>query len=352
MAYSLNEKIRKLVPYEPLTGDYPIRLDANESYLTLPQSVQTAVESAIGHVDFRRYPDPLAQGCLQAYGSYLNVDVNCLTAGNGSDELIGIILSGFFNKGDRLMITDPDFSMYQFYAHNAELEVVLFKKDDNYQIDIKAFIQQAQTHQCRGVIFSNPCNPTSQGISRESVIDILEALPEMLVIVDEAYMDFWDQSVSDLIETYNNLLVLRTCSKAFGSAAIRLGFAISCQVNTKALRALKSPYNVNALSQAAGEAVLAHPLCLREGIEKILTQKKHLYEMLCEIAKDPENPYGIKGVLPSHTNFIVIETDKGQKMYADLKREGILIRCFPAFVRITAGSPEEQRTLIKTLQRR
>lgn len=352
MAYILNEKIKKLVPYEPLMGNYPVRLDANESYLLLPQSVQTAVEDALCCVDFRRYPDPLALGCLKAYGNYLNVDVDCLTAGNGSDELISIILGGFFNKGDSLLVAEPDFSMYQFYAHNAELKVIVCKKDEDYQIDIKTFIKKAQVNQCRGVIFSNPCNPTAQGIKRQSVIEIIEALPEMLVIVDEAYMDFWDQSVSDLVETYDNLLVLRTCSKAFGSAAIRLGFALSCISNTKALRALKSPYNVNALTQAAGEAILSHPLCLTEAIKKIVVQKNTLHSMLVEFAKDPGNPYKIKRIMNSHTNFIVVITDEGQKMYEDLKEEGLLIRCFPSFVRITAGSPEEQKHLIEVLQRR
>lgn len=350
MTYSLNEKVRKLTPYEPGIGDYKIRLDANESFLTIPEHILDEMKTAMSEVAFNRYPDPLATDCITAFAGYHGLKAGHVTAGNGSDELISVIVGGLFQKGDKLLLTDPDFSMYAFYAHVAELEVVRVQKSEDYEIDVEALIETALRSNCRGILFSNPCNPTSEGMNREDMIRILDRLPDTLLIADEAYMDFWDQSILDLVEEYPQLLVLRTCSKAFGAAAMRLGFAVAGPMITTAIRSLKSPYNVNSLTQAAATVLLRHPQCLKQGLAKILASRDDLYTQLLELKNSRLNTVlQIDYLLKPKTNFVLVHFRENAEVYEMLKQQGILVRCFPRFMRITAGSPEENRLLIQVL---
>jgi len=350
VVYLLNDKVKEMKPYEPAVGDYPVRLDANESFVPLPDSIKEEICSAVAKIDYRRYPEPIAEACLKNFAAIYGLDSDNLTAGNGSDELISVILGGLFQRGDKILITRPDFSMYEFYAHMSELQAVSYIKKE-YRIDVDELIALSVREKCRGIIFSNPCNPTSQGISREETVKILEALPSSLIIVDEAYMEFWNQSVLDLINKYDNLIVLKTCSKAFGGAAIRLGFAVTNKSLTKTLRSIKSPYNVNSLTQAAGAVILSHRKCLNKAIEQILSSRDELYKCLTTLRQQPINEeLGIKMVLDSKTNFILAEFNDNKAVFEYLKNKGILVRFFPDFLRITTGSQEENQRLITALQ--
>jgi len=350
LTYRLNDKVTQLTPYEPGTGEFSIRLDANESFLQIPEHILEEMKDSIEKIAFNRYPDPLATECLQAFANVHNLNADHVTAGNGSDELISVIVGGLFQKGDKLLLVDPDFSMYAFYAHVAELEVVRLSKSKDYIIDPEDLVETALQNNCRGILFSNPCNPTSQGMPREDLIRVLDRLPDTLVIADEAYMDFWDQSVMDLVEEYPQLLVLRTCSKAFGAAALRLGFAVAGPMITTAIRSLKSPYNVNSLTQAAATALLRHPQCLKKGLAKILASRDELYGRLQELKDSSLNQQlKIEYLLKPKTNFVLVRFHDNVEIYDMLKDKGILVRCFPRFMRITAGSPEENRALLQTL---
>jgi histidinol-phosphate aminotransferase len=350
LTYQLNNKVRDLLPYEPIAGNFRIRLDANESFFTVPEQLLKEMQAAANLVDFRRYPDPLAENCIMAFANYFGLSAAQVTAGNGSDELISVIMGGFFQRGDRVLVVDPDFSMYKFYLHVSELEAVTYAKDSAYRIDVDGLVAKASETKCRGMIFSNPCNPTSQGISRQEIIQILQELPNTLIIIDEAYMDFWDQSVLDLVNDFDNLLVLRTCSKAFGIAALRLGFAVANAKLTKALRSLKSPYNVNSLTQAYGSVLLNHPQCLKQALLSVLSSRDALYQDLDALQKSTAGKnLGLLPLLVSHTNFILAKFADNNEVYQRLKQEGILVRCFPDFLRITTGSVLENQTLIDAL---
>lgn len=351
MTYRLNNKVQKLVPYEPEVGDYDIRLDANESYIRLPRQIQSEINQALSEIDFRRYPDPLAVTCSKAFADLYNLKPEYITAGNGSDELISVILGGLFQKGDKLLVTKPDFSMYEFYAHVAELQASQYIKDEAYQINVQSLISQAKQEKCAGLILSNPCNPTSQGMSKAQVREIIEALPQSLIIIDEAYMDFWDQSVLDLVEKFDNLLVLKTCSKAFGGAAMRLGFAAAGIPITRVLRSIKSPYNVNSLTQAAGAVLLSHKQCLKKAASQIVASRDKLYEDLCCLKDEPYvHRLGLQQILRPRTNFILVKLKNPRVIYEMLKQQGILVRLFPDFLRITTGSPAENQALITALK--
>lgn len=346
MAYQLNQKICDLVPYEPIQGSYQIRLDANESYCSLPTAMLEEISQALVKIHFNRYPDPYASDVITAFADYYNIPQTQVTAGNGSDELISIIISCFLEKGDKILTTAPDFSMYQFYGSLYEMNVISLTKNSDLVISVDQLIKNCNQNQVQALIFSNPCNPTAQGISKNEMTRLLKNV-SCLVILDEAYMDFWSESLLSDIEKYDNLIILRTCSKAIGMAAIRLGFAVANTTLTKALRAVKSPYNTDSLSQQIGAYIFRQKDWLTDCRRKIISSRSELYTDLSIISKQyPSLGY----VFPSVTNFVLIRSDLSDEIYQELLNCSIAIRKMGSYLRITAGAPEENRILIKHLQ--
>ena len=354
MTYKLGEKVKSLTPYVVDAKKYKVRLDANESFLPVHPDIKRDIVSQVRKVAFNRYPDTVAAKCCKAFAAHYGVDPSMVTAGTGSDELISLILHGFFSHGDKLLVTTPDFSMYEFNAHIAELEVVRYQKTDDYRIEPEALVKLAKEENCKGLIFSNPCNPTSQGLRKMPLRALLKELPDMLIILDEAYMDFWNQSLINEVEGFDNLIILRTASKAIGGAGVRLGFAICQKKLTKALRALKSPYNVNSLSQAAGVALFKHQDILKDALMDILASRGFLAGALLKLEAEWKGSAMEFHMVPEpKTNFVVIrfsDADKNEEVFESLKKKGILVRCFPDFLRVTVGSSEENQLFLDELK--
>ena len=175
MAYTCGPKASSLQPYDPVEGSYAVRLDANESYLLPDAATKAAMSAAVAALDFNRYPDPLATDACRAFANMYGVSPDLLTAGNGSDELISVILSTFLQKGEAMMVLMPDFSMYKFYTHITENRCVVYEKDADLQIDVDAVLQQAAAEDVRLIIFSNPCKQDVFIVTERVVKRICEA---------------------------------------------------------------------------------------------------------------------------------------------------------------------------------
>lgn len=346
MSYSLNSKIRDLKPYDPIEGEYQIRLDANESFLSVPPEIKDGILREVERVAFHRYPDSLAKEVSVAFANYYGIDPALVTVGNGSDESISVIMSAFLMKGDKVLTVSPDFSMYHFYASIVEAESVELKKEEDLSISVDKLIQTAQQEQINMIIFSNPCNPTSLGLTRDAVRRLIRSV-DALVVLDEAYMDFWDQSLLEEVTDYDNLIILRTCSKAFGMAAVRLGFAVANPTLTNAIKAVKSPYNSNTLTQKIGSELFRHPDVLRRGIHEIVESKDELYHALKQLEADCEQEFF---VYESCTNFVFIRTEHAKEIYYFLLEQSIAVRLFPGFLRISAGNREENGAVLKAFR--
>ena len=344
--YQLNEKIKDLKPYDPIQGSYRVRLDANESFLPLPQALVEEAKAAVERTAFNRYPDPAARELCQAFAACYGVQPQQVVAGNGSDELITVLFEAFLEKGDAFATVEPDFSMYAFNGHLHEARHVAIPKGRDLRLDVEAVAAACQREQVKLLIFSNPCNPTSLVCGREEMRKLIDSLPETLVVLDEAYMDFSDQSLLGEVEDHPNLLVLRTCSKAFGMAALRLGFAVCGKTLAGALRAVKSPYNVNSLSQAVGTAVLRRKGELDQALETILRSRDQLYAGLRELG---ERYPGRFRLLPGETNFAALEMEDGPELLGYLARQGVAIRYTGGLVRVTCGAPEENKIVLEEM---
>ena len=343
MSYSLNEKIKDLKPYDPIQGEYQIRLDANESFLSVPNEILEQFHTSVNQIAFNRYPDPYANETITAFGRHYGVKSNLVTAGNGSDELIQVIMSAFLMKGDRVLTLSHDFSMYHFYTSIVEAECIEVPKNEDLTINVDKVIETANEQQVRMIIFSNPCNPTSLGLCKDEVRRLIRSV-NALVILDEAYMDFWDQSLLQEAESYDNLIILRTCSKAFGMAAVRLGFAIANQTLTNAIRAVKSPYNVNTVTQAFGAAVLNQKEITDKAIITLLYAKKELFDAMKQLEQQfPNSLY----LYHSCTNFVFVRTPYAKELYDYLLDNSVAIRYMGDYLRITAASPQENETVVR-----
>lgn len=341
MAYELNDKLKNLVPYKPLEGEYDIRLDANESFVALPQDI---LDDAMGNFDLskiNRYPDPYATDLCEAFGKYYNVKPKYVTAGNGSDELIGVIMSGFFSKDDLVLTLSHDFSMYAFYAEIYELNHQVYQKDpETLEVDMTRLIAYINENNVKGIIFSNPCNPTSLCMPSDEIFRLVTSV-NALVILDEAYMDFAPKSCIGEGYKYDNLIILRTCSKALGLASIRLGFAVANSTLTKAIQSLKAPYNVNSITQAIGAKVYRKAIHLYECHAKITRARDHLRRSLMNLDGSI-----IEKLFDTSANFIFMRTSYASEMHARLLERSIAIRLMGDYLRITVGTIKENEAFL------
>ena len=342
--YQLNDKIKNLVPYEPISGTYEIRLDANECPVNLPGDIRAQFGERLDEIAFNRYPDPLAERLVNSFAEYYGVDPEYVTAGNGSDELIFLIESAFLQKGDKMLVIAPDFSMYNFYSSICEVKCESFLKGDDLEIDVDALIDTVNSEGIDIVIFSNPCNPTGKGITRAEAEKLVSSV-DALVILDEAYMDFWTESLLDKIGEYSNLIIFRTASKLVGAAALRLGFAVANPVIARAIKAVKSPYNVNSVSQAFGEIIYRNKEYLKNRQKTIVNCKEILYNGLVNIAETQSDVT----VYSSVANFVFVKTDRSREIWEYLKGKSIVVRLMGEYLRITAGTENEVSAVLGAL---
>ena len=344
--FQLNDKVKNLTPYEPISGTYEIRLDANESFLTVPEEIENEMVEALKNSALNRYPDPMATKLVEGFSKYFGVNPECVTAGNGSDEIISVIMNAFLQKGDKILTLEPDFSMYRFYAEIAECESVKYQKDNNLDVNIDDVISLANAENVRIVIFSNPCNPTSRIVTKDDIRKLINNT-DALVVLDEAYMDFAeDESLLGEFKNYDNLIILKTCSKALGSAALRLGFAVANKTLTNVIRAVKSPYNVNSVSQALGEVLFSHPDYIDNCIETVVNSRKELYSAILEIKSDK-----IEKIYETHTNFVFMKVKNAKQVFEKMKDNSIIIRNMGDYLRITAGTKYENEKMLETFKK-
>ena len=336
------KRVEEMSEYIPDTSCPRIKLDANESPYPTPESASKAIAEAMARelAGLNRYPDPDMKELYAAYAKYIGVSPELMVAGDGSDELINLIINTFLCEGGKILLCMPDFSMYRFYSEFAGVDTVIYNKIDGMDIDFDQVEALVKSEGVKLVMFSNPCNPTGVLESREKVLNFIRKT-KSLVVADEAYMEFardGGASVIDQVENFDNLIVLKTVSK-IGLAGLRCGFAISNGVIISALKKTKSPYNMNTVTQAAVSAAMENFDGFAHNIELIRRETAGLYNALKDGAT--EGGYTIR---QSDTNFVWIKFDdaeKAKRVATSVRKNGISVRNMGANLRVTAGTPEE-----------
>lgn len=321
-----------------------VRLDANEYFSDFSDSVKKKIGKAIENSIFNRYPNGGASEVCALYAQYSKVKSENVMAGNGSDECIQIITNTFLNTGDKVAVQSPDFSMYGLYTKVAGGIPIEFPLDEELKLNVEGFITMVNKEAAKIVFLSNPNNPTGGIIERMDIIKIIENC-NCIVVIDEAYFEFYGKTLVHKIDEYENLIVLRTLSKV-GLAAIRLGFLITNSVLMEELSKVKPPYNVNTISQSIATVILKNFNLIYSNAEQILSERKYLWRKLSNIP-------GIK-LYRSEANFILIQVENAQKFKERLLKSGINVRSFNSAtlqncLRITVGNREENKYVLNNI---
>lgn len=345
----VKDEVRKLKAYLAEVNRLPIKLDANENPYELPEEIINAIKKNVNYAMLNRYPDPRASILCSKLAKYVknDIDGDMIITGDGSDELINIIVSTYINSGRGVLIPTPGFSMYNIYSSINCARVIEFNRDENFNIDMDEMISVIKTEKPYLVFICNPNNPTGTLTGREDIIKLLENCG-CIVIVDEAYFEFSGFTIVDLVNKYDNLIVLRTLSKAWGLAGLRLGYLISNKAVISELLKVKSPFNVNSITQDAAAAVLDFEDYMKEKTSQILKERDRIISELKTIKN-------IR-LFDTEANFIMIKVPDANLINNILIQSGIAIRNFNNYqgvsncIRITVGKKDENDRLLNIIK--
>ena len=319
-----------------------IRLNANEN----PYGAPAEVVAALAGLPVHLYPDPAQRKLRARLAEYTGQSVERVMAGAGGDEIIGLLLTLFVERGQKLIDCEPTFGMYSFCARIAGAETVLVPRNDDWSIDIPA-VRQALDSDTRIIFLASPNNPTGNLVSEEEARALLET--GLIVAIDETYYEFCGDTLAGLLDEFENLVVLRSFSKWAGIAGLRVGYCIASETMISHLMDIKQPYNINVAAEAAAIAALDNRDVVLERARTLVKQRTRL-----EQAVD-----ALDGVTfwPSRGNFILcrFEGRSAQDVYEELARRGIFVRLFshPRLkdsLRISAGTPQQTDRVIDALQ--
>lgn len=300
-----------------------------------------ANENPYGNEDYNRYPDPYATEVRELYSKLTGVPIENMFVGNGSDEAIDILFRVFCEPGkDEVIILDPTYGMYKVSADINDVACKSVLLTDDFQIDVEKTLA-ATTSNTKMIFVCSPNNPTSNLLREEDVLALCEGF-EGIVVLDEAYIEFADaESVALKAE---NLVVLRTLSKAWGAAGIRVGFAIADEWIIEAMNKVKPPYNVNQLSQDAAKEILSEEM----QVELILEERERVVARLEE--------FGLK-VFPSDANLLLFKIPRASEVQKAIQENGVVIRdrsrmpMLEDCLRVSIGTPEQNDRFLEELEK-
>lgn len=335
-----------------------IKLASNENPYGPSPKVKQAIIDNIDSINL--YPDPDQYSIKNTLANFYGINFNNLTIGNGSDELIRTIIQTFVNHKHNIIAPKFSFSSYLINAQIVEAEYIVTDIHSNWQSDLQAILDKINS-QTKMVCLANPNNPTGSYLHLDVIEEFLTKVPEnILILLDEAYFeyikyannfnslntDYLVDHTINLLKKFNNLIILRTFSKAYGLAGLRIGYAISNSDITNLLHKVKQPFNVNRLAQIAAIAAVSDQKFIQDIVAKNSFEKNALYTVFDELNIN---------YIRSQTNFITVNIKNSLQLYNKLLDHGIITRPLANYdlhesLRITIGNAQENHFLKQTLQ--
>ena len=354
-----NEHILGIAPYEPgkpieelereLGVANPIKLASNENPLPPSRRVQAAIVAALGTLN--RYPDGSGFYLRQALAKRHGVAADQVILGNGSNELIELLVRTFLKPGDEAVVPHPSFVVYPMIVQAAGgVRAMVMLRD--YRLDLDA-MARAITPLTKMVFVANPNNPTATIVTADEVEHFMSRVPPRTIVVfDEAYTEFAQgpdfPDTLGYVKQGRKVVMLRTMSKAASLAGLRVGYGLADSDAISLMNRIRQPFNVNSLAQVAALAALEDEAHVAECVQMIEAGRHFLYDEFKRL--------GIAHV-PSRANFILVDVGRSAAdIYQKLLHEGVIVRPLTPFgmetaLRITIGTPEENRKLVKALRR-
>lgn len=336
------KNIDEMAGYKP--GEQPrmprlVKLNTNENPYPVSPKARLALAEFAG--DLRLYPDPVAKGCCMAAADFLNVSADWVIAGNGSDDILTMVMRAFVGEGDKVAFPEPSYSLYPVLADiqgGAQVPVPLTA---DFQLPENALelLEGAKLF-----LIPNPNAPTGNLFNREKLREICAGF-DGIVLIDEAYADFAEAHCVALAEEFDNVIISRTLSKSFSLAGARFGFAVARPELIAGLMKVKDSYNVNGLTQVVAEAALRDVEYMEECRDRVIASRQRLTTAFRDLGMH---------VLESQTNFLFVNPIKcsAEHYFQTLRSQGIITRYFPApatadYVRITIGTDEQMKELLE-----
>ncbi len=343
----INKKILEQSGYLAPLEKGEVKLDANENPFPLQEPLKKKLLKEMGEVIFNRYPEAGAPMLREKFARYFGVKKDMVLLGNGSDELIQLLCLTLKGKINGVMVPAPTFSMYKIISINTGNKIMEIPLDKDFDLDIDAMRRKFKPAFPALIFLSYPNSPTGNLFSRGKIETLIKKTPGF-VVIDEAYADFSGQSLLPLLKKYENLIFLKTLSKA-GLASMRLGFLIGNKEIVAQLDKVRLPYNINRLSQVAADFFLKNRQEFRAQSAQIIKNREALYR----------NMKKISGIMPypSRANFIYFSCAfDSDRIYEKLALAGILVKNLnsgPAqnCMRVTVGTRKENEAFLNNLEK-
>ena len=336
----IRPNIISLSAYQAKDIPCKVKLDANESPFGF-----AITQKIIQSIQTNRYPDPEAKSLKKAIAKDLKIRPENILQGNGSDELIYYLITVF---GGPVLYPVPTFSMYGIIAHAIDEKRIPVPLDHVFDLDLNKILLEIRKNKPKLIFLSSPNNPTGNCFSADRMLKIIEAAANTaIVVVDEAYHPFaGDRGFIPMLRDYEHIVIMRTLSK-IGLAGLRVGFLIAGEEIIREVNKVRLPFNLNSFSQAVALEAMKNKALLRRNMQTIISERGRLFREL----------FRIKGITPypSEANFILFRVEEPDRVYENLLKRGVLVRNMKGVVdgclRVTVGTPEENRMFINSLKR-
>jgi len=356
-------KIKKLVQKEVIdlscyevktilerkTDEKIVKMNLNENFAIPSEAVEKLLLDACRSIDVRAYPPPRGSLAVKAISDFLGFSESEVAVANGADEIMDLLMKVFVRRGSKVMVVEPTFPMYTFFAelYGGKKVTVMLKKD--FSLNVDAILKKADKD-TRLLFVCSPNNPTGNQFRESDIKRLLEEF-KGVVVVDEAYADFATGSVINWIRDYDNLAVLRSFSKAFGLAGLRLGYLVSSKHVVKYVQRVVGPFNVNSVTQQAIVLALQNWSYFKEKINLVVNEREWLMKNLQQI--DGVSSY------PSDANFILFKVTKTNLTSAvvteRMENRNVLVKdrghlpLLENCIRVTVGTRNMNETFVSAL---
>ncbi|WP_417787566.1 histidinol-phosphate transaminase [Stutzerimonas xanthomarina] len=341
--------VKALVPYVP--GEQPkltnlVKLNTNENPYGPSPKALAAMQAELND-NLRLYPDPNGERLKRAVADYYHVRPAQVFVGNGSDEVLAHVFHGLFQHGKPLLFPDVTYSFYPVYCGLYGIDYETIALDDRFQIEVADYVRPNG-----GIIFPNPNAPTGCLLALEAIEQLLQANPDSVVVVDEAYIDFGGESAIALVDRYPNLLVTQTLSKSRSLAGLRVGLAVGHPDLIEALERIKNSFNsypLDRIAIAGAAAAFEDRAYFEQTCQQVIASREAVTVAMQALGFE---------VLPSAANFIFARHPQrdAAALAAGLREHGVIVRHFKLgrieqFLRISIGAPEQNQALLDALKR-
>jgi histidinol-phosphate aminotransferase len=339
--------LESLSPYDASEPRVDVNLSANENPANLPHEVIDKLAQLLPEFAFNRYPDPMAGKLRQLLADANGLDVANVLVGNGGDELIFDLLLAWGGPGRKLLNVPPTFAMYEIDAQVTGTEVVSIPRRADFSVDEAAVLERLGQGDIDAVFVSHPNNPTGNLQPETFLIDVLNAT-DALVLVDEAYFEFSRHTMRPHMQRHHNLVILRTFSKAFSLAALRVGYLLAHEEVISELTKVRQPYSVDRFSQWVAATVFRERVVFESQISDLIRQRDVIQHGLEQLP----------GVVsyPSEANFVLFRVEHAAAVWRDLLHgHGVLVRDLSRVpyledcLRVSVGSPEENARFLAAM---